>query len=124
MIKIIVMQPIYEQGEIMADILISSLRAHQALLSGASSNIANMNTEDYRSIRTTIREGLMGSVEAATARTETEGVPTEGGHCASNVELPQEICDLIRAQRGFEAVLGAIETREEMLDDLMAVLTR
>ncbi|MCK9264941.1 MAG: hypothetical protein M0R18_14160 [Deltaproteobacteria bacterium] len=108
----------------MADILISSLRAHQALLCGASSNIANMNTQDYRSIRTTIREGMKGSVEITTDRTETEEVLAEDGHCASNVELPREICDLIRAQRGFEAVLGAIGTREEMLDDLMSALTR
>jgi flagellar hook protein FlgE len=41
----------------------------------------------------------------------------------SNVELPQEICDLIRAQRGFEAILGAISAREEMLDDLMDTLS-
>ncbi len=112
------------KGEMMADILISSLRAHQDLLCGASSNIANMNTQDYRSIRITISEGLKGSVETTTARTETQRVPTEDGHCTSNVELPREICDLIRAQRGFEAVLGAIGTREEMLDDLMDTLTR
>ncbi len=112
------------KGEMMTDILVSSLRAHEALLSGASSNIANMNTQDYRSVRTTINEGPQGSVEATIARTETPGAPTEDGHCTSNVELPREICDLIRAQRGFEAVLGAIGTREEMLDDLMDVLTR
>jgi flagellar hook protein FlgE len=107
------------KGEMMAGILISSLRAHGALLSGASSNIANMNTQDYRSIRTTISEGLTGSVQAVTARTKNPGVSSEDGHCTSNVELPREICDLIRAQRGFEAVLCAIGTREEMLNDLM-----
>jgi len=112
------------KGEIMADILISSLRAHEALLCGAFSNIANMNTQGYRSIRTTMSEGPQGSVETTAARTETEGVPTGDGHLASNVELPREICDLIRAQRGFEAVLGVIGTREKMLDGFMGALTR
>ncbi|HPP45850.1 MAG TPA: flagellar basal body protein, partial [Methanomassiliicoccaceae archaeon] len=32
----------------MADILLSALRAHQALLEGASGNISNMNTPGFR----------------------------------------------------------------------------
>jgi len=39
------------------------------------------------------------------------------------VDLPQEFTDMILAQRGFEAMLGAIRTREEIMSDLMKVLT-
>ncbi len=107
----------------MSDILLSGLRANEILLSNASSNMANMNTQDYKSIRTKITEGARGSVDTVTSRSTVEGVPTEDGHFTSNVDLPEEFGDIILAQRGFEAVLSAISTREEMMNDLMSVLT-
>jgi len=82
-----------------------------------------MNTQDYKSIRTTIVEGAKGTVDTVTTRSTVEGVPTEDGHYTSNVDIPEEFGDIILAQRGFEAVLSAIETREEMMTDLMNVLT-
>lgn len=93
------------------------------LLNNASSNVANMNTQDYKSLRTRLTNDSNGNVNAVTERSATEGVPTEDGHFTSNVELPQEFNDMIIAQRGFEAILGAIITREEMMNDLMNVLT-
>jgi flagellar hook protein FlgE len=112
------------KGEIMSDILISGLHANEILLANASSNIANVNTQDYKAIRTTITEGGLGSVETATVRSEIEGTPTEDGHETSNVDLPKEFTDMILAQRGFESILAAIGTREEMMNDLMDVLAR
>jgi len=110
------------KGEFMSDLL-SALTANSTLLANASSNVANLNTRDYKSITTTITSDTTGGVSAAAERTTTPGVPIDGSHCSSNVELPQEFCDMIRAQRGFEAALGAISTREDMLNDLMDVLT-
>jgi flagellar hook protein FlgE len=108
------------KGEIMADILISSLNANSVLLANAASNVANVNTQDYKSIRTTITGGkTAGSVDVNTARSTEEGVPTEEGHQTSNVDLPREFTDMILAQRGFEAALNAIKTREDMMSDLM-----
>ncbi len=107
----------------MSDILISGLRANEILLANASSNVANVNTEDYKAIRTTITEGTKGSVGTTTERSDIEGTPTEEGHETSNVDLPKEFTDMILAQRGFESILSAISTREEMMDDLMNVLT-
>lgn len=110
------------KGEFMADLL-SSLNANSILLANASSNIANMNTQDYQAIRTTLASDTNGDVSTHTSRTTTRGVPMDDGHCSSNVELPQEFCDMMRAKTGFEAALKAISTREDMLDDLMNVLT-
>lgn len=107
----------------MSGILISGLRANEVLLNNASSNVANMNTQDYKSIRTTITEGSRGSVDTVTTRSTVEGVPTGDGHFTSNVDLPEEFGDIILAQRGFEAVLSAIKTREEMMNDLMSEFT-
>lgn len=110
------------KGEFMSDLL-SALRANSILLANASSNVANFNTRDYKSIATTITSGSAGGLNVNTSRTTTPGVPIGDSHVSSNVELPQEFCDMIRAQRGFEAALSAISTREDMLDDLMDVLS-
>ncbi|MCE5275965.1 MAG: flagellar basal body rod C-terminal domain-containing protein [Syntrophaceae bacterium] len=100
-------------------ILISALNAHQILLANASSNVANMNTEDYRSIRTTITSPTEGSVDATTIRAIDTSPQEPEVPAASDVDPPKEFVDMIRARRGFEAILGAISAREEMLDDLM-----
>mgnify|MGYP003809253633 CR=1 FL=1 len=110
------------KGEFMADLL-SSLHANSILLANASSNVANMNTQDYQAIRTSLVSNANGDVSTRTSRNTAQGVPTDDGHFSSNVELPQEFCDMIRAKTGFEAALKAISTREDMLDDLMDVLT-
>ena len=106
----------------MADILLSALRAHQALLEGASGNISNMNTKGYTPVRTTLSEGPGGAVQAHTEREPAQPHTVPEGCETSNVDLPREICDLIRARRGFESVLAAIREREEMFDELMSKL--
>jgi len=106
----------------MAEIL-SSLCANSILLANASSNVANMNTQDYQAIKTTLTSDANGDVRALTSRNTNPGVPTDDGHCSSNVEIPREFCDMMRAKTGFEAALKAISTREDMIDDLMDVLT-
>ncbi|MRR14387.1 hypothetical protein EG833_02950 [archaeon] len=111
------------KGEIMSDILISALHANEILLANASSNVANVNTEGYKAIRTTITEGTDGGVGTTTERADTEGTPTDEGIETSNVDLPREFTDMILAQRGFESILSAISTREEMMNDLINVLT-
>jgi flagellar hook protein FlgE len=111
------------KGEIMSDILISALHANEILHANASSNVANMNTQDYKSLRTTLTGGQKGSVETVTTRSTVEGTPTEDGHQTSNVDLPQEFTDMILAQRGFESILTAIRTREDMMTDLMKTFT-
>lgn len=111
------------KGEIMTDVLISSLHANEILHANASSNVANVNTRDYKSIRTTITNDPGGNVNAVTQRSAAQGAPAEDGHSFSNVDLAREFSDMILAQLGFEAVLGAISTREEMMNDLMNVFT-
>jgi len=107
----------------MSDILISALHANEILQANASSNVANMNTQDYKAIRTTITEGQKGSLETGTTRSTVEGTPTEDGHQTSNVDLPQEFTDMVLAQRGYESALTAIKTREDMMSDLMKTFT-
>lgn len=105
-------------------ILFSALRAHEILLANASSNVANMNTPEYRAIRTTITPSLEGAVDVSTERSADPASLGDDGRMESNVDLAKEFTDTMRAKTGFEAVLNAISTREEMLSDLMNTLTK
>ena len=102
--------------------LLSALTATTILQNNAASNVANTNTKDYKAIRTNLVEGKNGDVTVTTERSTTPGTPTANGHETSNVEIDKEFSDMILAQRGFESILSAIETREEMMDDLMRTL--
>lgn len=105
-------------------ILLSALRANEILVANASSNVANMNTKDYRAIRTSIIQGPDGTVDVATTRSDDPASLGMEGSMESNVDVAKEFVDMMRARTGFESVLNAIGAREEMLDDLMNVLTK
>jgi flagellar hook protein FlgE len=105
-------------------VLLSALRAHEILLANASSNVANMNTTDYKAIETTIIPSMDGTVDVSTRRSNEPAPLDSDGLMQSNVDLPKEFTDMMLAKTGFEAVLHAIKTREDMLDDLMNTLTK
>jgi len=102
----------------MAD-LIAAVNANAALISNAASNVANLNTNSYKAVRAAIVEDANGHPSVVTTRTSSPGSILEDGLESSNVEIPQEFGDMMLAQRGFEAALGAIHKRDEMLQDLM-----
>lgn len=108
----------------MSSTLLSALNANGILAANASSNIANMNTQGYRSIRTTLVENAQGSVEAVTDTSQEAACMDMDGNPCSNVDLATEYISLMRAKEGFEAALVAIRAREEMMDDLMESLSR
>lgn len=87
---------------------ISALSSLATLQANASSNIANINTKGYRPIETTLTSSPTGEVSAITDR-DTK----------SEVDLPGEFVDMMRAETGYKAVLEAIESREETINDLM-----
>jgi flagellar basal body rod protein FlgG len=105
-------------------ILLSSLRAQEILQANASSNVANMNTPDYKAIRTTITPSIDGAVDVSTSRSDEPAPLNSDGGMESNVDLAKEFTDMILAKTGFESVLNTIKTRDDMLDDLMNTLTK
>lgn len=108
----------------MSSILLCSLKAHEVMMANTASNVANMNTPGYKAIRTTITHSLEGGVSVATTRSD-EAMPLDmEGVEHSNVDPARELVGMIMVKTGFEAVLNAISTREEMLDDLMDVLAK
>jgi len=102
----------------MAD-LIAAVNANAALVNNAASNVANLNTNSYKAVRAAIVEDANGDPGVVTTRTNSPGGILEDGLESSNVEIPREFGDMIMARQGFEAALGAIRRRDEMLQDLM-----
>lgn len=100
-------------------ILLSSLRAQEILQANASSNVANMNTPDYKAIRSTITPSKDGTVDVATSRSDEPAAVNSDGHMESNVDIAKEFTDMMLSKTGFESVLNAIKTRDDMLNDLM-----
>ena len=99
-----------------------SLKANSILLANASSNLANFNTTDYKSIRTSLVEGRNGGLSVLTERTTEKGSFTSDGHETSNVDIAKELTDITRAKRGYEAALKSIETMDDTLNSLMELL--
>lgn len=102
----------------MAD-LIAAVNANAALVNNAASNVANLNTNSYKAVRAAIVEDANGDPGVVTTRTSSPGGILEDGLESSNVEISREFGDMIMARQGFEAALGAIRRRDEMLQDLM-----
>ncbi len=108
----------------MSSILLSALRANEILQANASSNVANMNTPEYKAIQTTIVPSIDGTVDVTTASSDDPAPLDTEGRMGSNVDVAKEFTDMMQAKTGFEAALSAISIREGMLDDLMTSLTR
>ena len=101
---------------------ISSLKANDILITNAASNLANINTRDYKSIRTTIIGGRDGKVSVTTERSKESGIPLENGHETLNVDIPRDIVDMMRAKTGYESALKAIKAIDETLKSVMDIL--
>jgi flagellar basal body rod protein FlgC len=97
----------------------AALNANATLISNAASNVANLNSRDYKSIRTAIVTDKNGDPGVVTQRSPTPGSISDDGHETSNVDIPQEFGDMMLAQRGYEAALGAMHKRDQMIKDLM-----
>jgi len=105
---------------------VSGLWVFVRKLENAARNIANSNSEGYKSKKATIVEDKAGlpTVEITVENTpgvsfqEEDGVMRE----TSNVELSKEIPDLLISKRGYEANLKSIKTQDEMLDSLLDII--
>ena len=94
-------------------------------LENAARNIANSNTNSYKSKKATIIEDdsdlpavniTADNAPGASVR-DSDGALQE----TSNVELLGEMTDLLIAKRGYEANLKSVKTQEETLDSLLDI---
>ena len=108
---------------------ISALKAFGTKMGVTANNIANVESEAFKKSRALLQEGERGSVEVDISRIDTPGsigtkyiddeqVETE----MSNVDLAEEIPETIPIQRGYEANLSVIKTKDEMLATIIDIL--
>ena len=100
---------------------ISALNAFGTGMGVTSNNVANVNSDGFKSSRTVIEEGQNGSVNARIQKSTEPGPMVQDNLAAggvkegSNVDLAREITSTIPTQRGYEANLKMVKTQDEML---------
>ncbi|NLC27353.1 MAG: flagellar biosynthesis protein FlgE [Campylobacteraceae bacterium] len=87
----------------------SAMRAHADFLASSSHNVANANTNQYDAKRTVLENSLQGSVKAVHSST-SEGT-----------KLAREMTDQISIENGFDAQIGSIQTKDEMIGSLLNI---
>ena len=108
---------------------ISALQAYKTRLGVTADNIANVNTDEFKKSKASLKEGSNGDVQVGINRVNTLGrryqelegdqlVEREG----SNVNLEEEIPDMMITQRSYEANLKVLQTQDKMLGTLLDIL--
>ena len=123
----------------------SALRAHQIKMDVTAHNVANVNTDSFKSSRTTLQDSFsqtiqqarlestgtagtnpmqvgsgvsVGSIDISTALGATR-VTGDTVEIMSNTDLAVEITTMITTQRGFEANARVIPVADLMLEELV-----
>lgn len=92
------------------DIATSGLVHQQRRLDASASNVANVTTEGYRSLRVEGETREKGGVDSTVSRAES--APTED--TLSDTDIATEQVHQISASASFKANLTVIETADEM----------
>jgi len=108
---------------------LSALQAYKKSMGVTANNIANVNTEEFKKSRATMKEGVNGNVEVEIKKVITPGhrYQVHEGHQmvekeTSNVNLEEELPDLMITQRTYEANLKVLQTQDKMLGATLDIL--
>ena len=82
---------------------INSMQAHQSWIDRNANNIANINSDSYKSERTIIKDGPMAVGETTDHK----------------VDLTKEMSDQIVASKGFDVQANVIRAYDELLGTLL-----
>lgn len=93
---------------------ISSMNAHSIWMDVNANNVANVNSDKFKSIDTKIEEGQNGNPKAVLR--ENERMSAEN---RSNTDLTKELTDQVSIENGFGVNASVVRTKDEMLGTLM-----
>jgi flagellar basal-body rod protein FlgB len=113
----------------------SGLRAHQTKMDVISNNVANVNTNGFKSSSVKFSDlyyqnigkskngnpmqvGSGVSVSDVKVNSSLSGIINSDHHEMSDVDLAKEFTDMITTQRGFQANTINIIVTDEILDEL------
>ena len=93
---------------------ISSIQSHQTMMNNNAHNIANVNTDGFRSSDTRMLDSG-GSLTANSRKAD------DNGSLKSQTDLAKEIPDQIVVQGATAVNVTAIKTQDEMLGSLLDI---
>jgi flagellar basal-body rod protein FlgC len=109
--------------------VISALQAYKSKMRVTANNIANVNTDEFKKDRATLREDTNGGVQVNVQRVNTPGIrykAFEGDRLveieSSNVNLEEEIPEMMITQRTYEANLKVLQTQNKMLGSVLDIM--
>ncbi len=94
---------------------ISSMNAHSTWMDVNANNIANVNTDKFKSVDTKLEEGQKDNPKAILR----EGAENPTGK--SGTDLTKELTDQIPIEKGFGLNASVIKTKDELLGTLMDI---
>lgn len=87
----------------------NSMVAHANYMAANAQNVANVNTEDYQALQTTLQSKGEGSVQAISDTLER------------GTDLSRDLTDQITIEGGFDAQVRSIKTQDEILGTLLDI---
>jgi flagellar hook protein FlgE len=91
---------------------LSAVKAYGTMLNNTANNVANVNTEGYKTFETTMQENTGGGVSASTTRDSN----------TDRVDLSKEAVDLITAENGMKANIAVVRTASETQKSVIDML--
>ena len=107
-----------------------AIQSHFTRLEASANNIANLNSDGYKSQRVDIKEGPNGAPTTSSSTDESSGpsrmeLNQEGDLVEiemSNVDLATEYVKTMESTQAIKANLKTIQTADEMLGELINTL--
>lgn len=94
---------------------ISSMNAHTTWMDVNANNVANVNTDKFKSVDAKLEEASKESPKAVLR----EGAENPTGK--SSTDLTKELTDQIPIEKGFGVNATVVKTKDEMLGTLMDI---
>lgn len=95
---------------------ISSMNAHSTWMDVNANNVANVNSDKFKSVDTKLEEGQKNNPKAVLRESERETVEDR-----SNTDLTKELTEQIPIEKGFGVNATVVKTEDEMLGTLMDI---
>jgi len=89
---------------------VSSLNAHNNWMANNATNIANVNTKDYKATNTVLKDNTPSSVMASATKSN------------SDTNLTKDLTNQIPIKVGFDANIQAIKIQEETVGSILNIL--
>jgi flagellar basal-body rod protein FlgC len=109
---------------------VSALQAYKTQMEVASHNVANLNTENFKKSKATLKEGDLGEVPAKVDRInipdqhyrDLEGFQMVDEE-TSNVDLAEEFPQLMTSQHAYEANMKVVQNQDRVLGTTLDIFS-